>query len=75
MKKWNVYLIHHSYGYRLYRASGRKSLHYHYDFIRQAIEILDDIHNWKNDWLRWLCMAVHENHWQIEISTRWQMRS
>ena len=40
-------------------------MRYHYDFIRQAIEILDDIHSGKTtgcDGFVWQC----ENHWQIE---------
>ena len=57
-KMWNVYLIHHSHTDIGYTERQEKIMRYHYDFIRQAIEILDDIHSGKNDWLRWLCMAV-----------------
>lgn len=44
---WNVYLIHHSHTDIGYTERQEKIMRYHYDFIRQAIEILDDIHSGK----------------------------
>ena len=64
-KMWNVYLIHHSHTDIGYTERQEKIMRYHYDFIRQAIEILDDIHSGKTtgcDGFVWQC----ENHWQIE---------
>ena len=46
-KMWNVYLIHHSHTDIGYTERQEKIMRYHYDFIRQAIEILDDIHSGK----------------------------
>ena len=64
-KMWNVYLIHHSHTDIGYTERQEKIMRYHYDFSRQAIEILDDIHSGKTtgcDGFVWQC----ENHWQIE---------
>lgn len=61
-KMWNVYLIHHSHTDIGYTERQEKIMRYHYDFIRQAIEILDDIHSGKTtgcDGFVWQC----ENHW------------
>ena len=44
-KMWNVYLIHHSHTDIGYTERQEKIMRYHYDFIRQAIEILDDEFN------------------------------
>ena len=44
-KMWNVYLIHHSHTDIGYTERQEKIMRYHYDFIRQAIEILDDNFN------------------------------
>lgn len=64
-KTWNVYLIHHSHTDIGYTERQEKLMRYHYDFIRQAIDILDDIHeNSRTDYegFVWQC----ENYWQIE---------
>lgn len=64
-KTWNIYLIHHSHTDIGYTERQEKITRYHYDFIRQAIEILDEIHEGKEkrfEGFVWQC----ENHWQVE---------
>ena len=60
-----VFLIHHSHTDIGYTERQDKIIRYHYDFIRQAIDILDEIHeNGKKEWegFVWQC----ENYWQVE---------
>lgn len=64
-KKWNVYLIHHSHTDIGYTERQEKLMRYHYDFIRQAIDILDNIHatdDREHEGFVWQC----ENYWQVE---------
>lgn len=64
-RTWNIYLIHHSHTDIGYTERQEKIIRYHYDFIRQAIEILDEIHSGKDsvgEGFVWQC----ENHWQVE---------
>lgn len=65
MKKWQIYLIHHSHTDIGYTERQEKLMNYHRDFILQAIQILDNIHSGKLpgcEGFKWQC----ENHWQIE---------
>lgn len=65
MKKWTIYLIHHSHTDIGYTERQEKLMNYHRDFILQAIKILDDIHSGiltGCDGFKWQC----ENQWQIE---------
>lgn len=73
-KMWNVYLIHHSHTDIGYTERQEKIMRYHYDFIRQAIEILDDIHSGKTTGCDALYGSVRTTG-RSKISTRWQMRS
>lgn len=64
-RTWNVFVIHHSHTDIGYTERQDKIIRYHYDFIRQAIDILDAIHEggeqqW--DGFVWQC----ENYWQVE---------
>ena len=43
-RTWNVYVIQHSHTDIGYTERQDKIIRYHYDFIRQAIDILDEIH-------------------------------
>lgn len=64
-KNWNVYLIHHSHTDIGYTERQEKLMRYHYDFIRQAIDILDRIHvtdDKEHEGFVWQC----ENYWQVE---------
>lgn len=64
-RTWDIYVIHHSHTDIGYTERQDKIIRYHYDFIRQAIEILDEIHeNGKKEWegFVWQC----ENYWQVE---------
>ncbi|HCD46386.1 MAG TPA: glycosyl hydrolase [Lachnoclostridium sp.] len=64
-KKWNIYLIQHSHTDIGYTERQDKIMRYHYDFIRQAMDILDGIHSGKitgADGFVWQC----ENYWQVE---------
>ncbi len=64
-KKWNIYVIHHSHTDIGYTQRQDKITRYHYNFIQQAIDILDKIHNGQIvevDEFRWQC----ENYWQVE---------
>ncbi|QHQ59931.1 glycosyl hydrolase [Anaerocolumna sedimenticola] len=63
-RKWNIYLIHHSHTDIGYTERQDKIINYHKDFIKQAIDILNDIHaNHKTDYsgFVWQC----ENYWQV----------
>ncbi|MCR4960264.1 MAG: hypothetical protein K6A74_02330 [Lachnospiraceae bacterium] len=64
-KTWDVYLIHHSHTDIGYTERQDKITRYHYDFIKQAIELLDRMH--ENDEKQyegfvWQC----ENFWQVK---------
>lgn len=64
-KKWNIYLIQHSHTDIGYTERQDKIMRYHYDFIRQAMGILDGIHSGEItgcDGFVWQC----ENYWQVE---------
>lgn len=64
-KNWTVYLIHHSHTDIGYTERQEKLMRYHYDFIRQAIDILDQLHETKDkahEGFVWQC----ENYWQVE---------
>lgn len=61
-KKWKVYLIHHSHTDIGYTERQEKIMRYHYDFIRQAIAILDEESSSKAGTFFWQC----ENYWQVE---------
>ena len=43
-RKWKVYLIHHSHTDIGYTERQDKIISYHCDFIKQAVDILNDIH-------------------------------
>lgn len=64
-RTWDIYVIQHSHTDIGYTERQDKIIRYHYDFIRQAIEILDGIHEQgKKEWegFVWQC----ENYWQVE---------
>lgn len=64
-KHWNVYLIHHSHTDIGYTERQDKIISYHCDFIKQAIDILNDIHeNGREEYkgFVWQC----ENYWQVK---------
>ncbi len=64
-RKWDVYLIHHSHTDIGYTERQDKLTRYHVDFIKQAIDILNEIHKEENHPAKgfvWQC----ENHWQIK---------
>ncbi|MGX7417206.1 glycoside hydrolase family 38 N-terminal domain-containing protein [Carnobacterium gallinarum] len=64
-KKWKLYLINHSHTDIGYTDRQEKIERYHVDFIKQAIDILDDIESGvKKEWqgYKWTC----ENYWQVE---------
>lgn len=64
-RKWKVFLIHHSHTDIGYTERQDKITRYHSDFIKQAIKILDNIHE-KNlteyQGFKWQC----ENFWQVQ---------
>lgn len=60
-----LYVIHHSHTDIGYTDRQEKIERYHVDFIQQAIDILNQIHNGERpEWLgfKWTC----ENVWQVE---------
>lgn len=64
-RTWEVYVIHHSHTDIGYTERQEKLMRYHYDFICQAIDILDSIHQQeqkKYEGFIWQC----ENYWQVE---------
>lgn len=64
-KLWKVYLIHHSHTDIGYTERQDKIISYHCDFIKQAIDILNDIHEKHKEEYRgfvWQC----ENYWQVK---------
>ena len=63
-KKWNICLIHHSHTDIGYTERQDKIINYHKDFIIQAIDILNEIHNNPESPAKgfvWQC----ENFWQV----------
>lgn len=64
-RTWTVYLIHHSHTDIGYTERQDKISRYHSDFICQAIDILNDIHQGKRPEAKgfvWQC----ENFWQVQ---------
>lgn len=64
-KTWKIFIIHHSHTDIGYTERQDKIIRYHYYFIKQAIEILDKIHNGELkdcEGFKWQC----ENYWQVE---------
>lgn len=64
-KKWKIYLIHHSHTDIGYTERQDKIIQYHCDFIKQAIDILNDIHTnnrKEREGFVWQC----ENYWQVK---------
>ncbi|MBS6194070.1 MAG: hypothetical protein KH828_00635 [Clostridiales bacterium] len=64
-KQWNIYLIHHSHTDIGYTERQDKIISYHCDFIKQAVDILNDIHENNREDYRgfvWQC----ENYWQVK---------
>ena len=69
-RKWNIYVINHSHTDIGYTERQEKIMRYHYDFIRQAIKILDEVHENHDSWYqgyKWQC----ENYWQVENFYKW----
>ena len=64
MRNWKIFLIQHAHTDIGYTERQEKLMRYHVDFIRQAMDILDDIHNGKSDAVgfKWQC----ENLWQLD---------
>lgn len=63
-RAWRVCLIHHSHTDIGYTERQDKIMRYHYDFIRQAMDILDEAHGNREEEYQgfvWQC----ENYWQI----------
>lgn len=61
-KQWDVYVIHHSHTDIGYTERQDKIIRYHCDYIRQAVDILNDIHqNNRQEYqgFIWQC----ENYW------------
>lgn len=64
-RNWKIYLIHHSHTDIGYTERQDKIARYHSDFICQAIDILNEIHEGKRDEAKgfvWQC----ENFWQVK---------
>ncbi|MGN1189075.1 MAG: hypothetical protein ACI4SL_01625 [Candidatus Ornithospirochaeta sp.] len=62
-RKWKLYVMHHSHTDIGYTERQEKLERYHSDYIKQAIDIIDNIHNSKRDLVfRWQV----ENYWQVE---------
>lgn len=64
-RQWKVFLIHHSHTDIGYTERQDKIIHYHCDFIRQAVDILNDIHENNREDCKgfvWQC----ENYWQVK---------
>lgn len=64
-KNWTVYLVQHSHTDIGYTERQDKIIGYHYHFIKQAIDLLDEIHlrgNREIQGFKWQC----ENHWQVK---------
>lgn len=64
-KQWDVYVIHHSHTDIGYTERQDKIIRYHCDYIRQAVDILNDLHrNNRQEYqgFVWQC----ENYWQVK---------
>jgi hypothetical protein len=63
-KNWKIYLIHHSHTDIGYTERQDKIINYHYDFIKQAVDILNEMHAGKKEYegFVWQC----ENYWQVK---------
>lgn len=64
-KQWDVYVIHHSHTDIGYTERQDKIIRYHCDFIKQAVDILNDLHrNNRQEYqgFVWQC----ENYWQVK---------
>lgn len=64
-KKWTMYIIHHSHTDIGYTERQDKIIRYQCDFIKQAVDILNDLHiNNKIQYrgFKWQC----ENYWQVK---------
>ncbi|WP_312369360.1 hypothetical protein [Lachnoclostridium sp.] len=64
-RKWKIYLMHHSHTDIGYTERQDKIATYHVDFMKQAIDILHEIHESNSEEYKgfvWQC----ENHWQVE---------
>lgn len=64
-RQWKIFLIHHSHTDIGYTERQDKIIRYHFDYIRQAIDILNDLHyNNKKETTGfvWQC----ENFWQVK---------
>ena len=65
-RKWKIYVIQHAHTDIGYTQRQEKITRYYQDFIRQAMQILDNAHSGKNkedEGFKWQC----ENHWQVEV--------
>lgn len=63
-KSWKIFLIHHSHTDIGYTARQDKIMRYHYDYIRQAVDILNRLHSGSKEGSTgfvWQC----ENFWQV----------
>lgn len=64
-KKWTMYVIHHSHTDIGYTERQDKIIRYQCDFIKQAVDLLNELHN-KNrveyKGFKWQC----ENYWQVK---------
>lgn len=66
-RKWKVYVIQHSHTDIGYTERQEKIERYHADFIKQAIDILDEMHaEGSTDHFVWQC----ENQWGVEAFFR-----
>jgi Glycosyl hydrolases family 38 N-terminal domain. len=64
-RKWKIFLIHHSHTDIGYTERQDKIMRYHYNFIRQAVDILNNLQSDSQsgaDEFVWQC----ENFWQVE---------
>ena len=64
-KPWKIYAIHHSHTDIGYTERQEKIQQYHVNFIRQALQILREIHSGRHpEWagFKWVC----ETFWPVE---------
>lgn len=64
-RKWKIYVLHHSHTDIGYTERQEKIERFHANFIRQAIQIIEDVKSGKRtEWkgFRWIC----ETFWQVE---------
>ncbi len=74
MKKWKIFVIHHSHTDIGYTERQERIVRYHYEYIRQAIDILNRIHGGELngcEGFKWQC----ENYWQVENFYRFASQS